>query len=119
MRIIDLLNKIANGEEVPKIILFDSYKYRFDKVDRVYRNIKGNSTLGTINELDLHLNDEVEILDDDDEEKESLYKPYALFELEYTDDLHEIIKKSNINFKSISEKVNEIIYYLEKQRKGE
>ena len=65
MKLIDLLNKIANGEEVPKIILFNSYKYRFDKIDRVYKNIRGNSTLGTINELDLYLNEEIKILDDD------------------------------------------------------
>ena len=72
MKIIDLLNKIANGEEVPKIILFNSYKYRFDKIDRVYRNIMGNSTLGTINELDLYLNYEVEILEEEKKIPEKL-----------------------------------------------
>ena len=68
MKIIELLNMISKGEEVPNIILFNSYKYRFDKIDRVYRNIRGNSTLGEINELDLYLNDEVEIIEENNKE---------------------------------------------------
>ena len=93
MKLIDLLNKIANGEEVPKIILFNSYKYRFDKIDRVYKNIRGNSTLGTINELDLYLNEEIKILDDDyledtpkeDKKIEHINKVYDLtdFRIDY------------------------------------
>lgn len=79
MKVIDLLNKIANGEEVPNIILFNSYKYRFDKIDRVYRRIIGNSTfgnstLGTINELDLYLNDDVEIIEDTPKEDKKIEK---------------------------------------------
>ena len=34
MKIIDLLNKIANGEEAPEIIEFDDTKYYFRKIYR-------------------------------------------------------------------------------------
>jgi hypothetical protein len=107
MKIIDLLNKIANGEEVPTIILFNSYKYRFDKIDRVYRNIRGNSTLGEINELDLYLNDEVEIIKEDKKiEKLDKQIDITKFANEYKE-----VAQCLTNF---SNKINEIIDYINK-----
>ena len=103
MKIIDLLNKIANGEEVPKIILFNSYKYRFDKIDRVYRNIRGNSTLGTINELDLYLNDEVEIKEEEKKIPENL---------PFKNDMKLTIMEVYHELEKYNYKINEIIDYL-------
>ena len=115
MKIIDLLNKIANGEEVPEIILFNSYKYRFDKIDKVYRNINGNSTLGAVVELDIYLNDNVKII------KEEKKIPEKLSDILRVDDLippvdenmykiwQQTIKNQN--------KINEILDYL--KSKGE
>ena len=37
MRVIDLLNKIANGEEVPKKIRIDHWCYKFE-----YKDYEGN-----------------------------------------------------------------------------
>ena len=72
IKVIDLLNKIANGEKVPEKILFNSAMYRFDKIDKVYRSIKGNTALGAINDLDLCLNDEIEIIEDTPKEDKKI-----------------------------------------------
>jgi len=36
IKVIDLLNKIANGEEVPKKIIFLGNTYRYDEIDKTY-----------------------------------------------------------------------------------
>lgn len=100
MKVIDLLVKIANGEEVPKIILFNSYKYKFDKTNNEYQRLNYNgtlgATLGTINALDLYLNDEIEIIDEDKK-----IEKLAITYLE-KDDRNDIIDKIN----EIIDKIN-------------
>ena len=64
MKVIDLLNKIANGEEVPKKIKFDKYIFELDKLNTNYisewrRNLTFH--LGQCQEY--ALNEQVEILD--------------------------------------------------------
>ena len=71
IRVIDLLNKIANGEELPKKIRFRMYELEYDEEDKKYKRI-GNSdeTLKCIFQffyLEKCLNDNVEILDEEDE----------------------------------------------------
>ena len=69
MRIIDLLNKIANGEEAPKKIKFENYIYiwRNDQKDYFCKQIN-HSLESIIGEyLFCNLNLEVEILDEEDE----------------------------------------------------
>ena len=115
MKIIDLLNKIANGEEVPTIILFNSYKYRFDKIDRVYRNIRGNSTLGEINELDLYLNDEVEIIEEEKgiPEKEDELIRYNIQEFDNLKEFVEITTNDVFGkINKVIDKLNVVIDYL-------
>ena len=69
MKVIDLLNKIANGEEVPK-------KIRFNNIE--WNKVYGEKNVCYINEydsdfflyffrknLDFTLNDEVEIIEED------------------------------------------------------
>ncbi len=109
MKIIDLLNKIANGEEVPEIILFNSYKYRFDKIDRVYRNIRGNSTLGKVNELDLYLNDEVEII----EEEKKIPEKFKVHSLGDTDENGNFFSSPFPTDEEFMNKINDIIDYLQ------
>ena len=69
IKIIDLLNKIANGEEVPKEIKIKTSEGTiapFFLSDDEYINVyTGNSLLQCLDEFDL--NDEVEILDEEDE----------------------------------------------------
>ena len=99
MKVIDLLNKIANGEEVPKIIKYNDEFYWYDETDdneiARYRDIHDEWLFG-----DTYLNDEVEII----EEKKI---PEKLDELNNESD----------ESKRLSNKINEIIDYL--KSKGE
>ena len=77
MKIIDLLNKIANGEEVPKKILYKDVIYEWKEYDVCYGKIMTKKgwvkEKGSVAEIDntyyylkhcyQDLNDEVEILD--------------------------------------------------------
>lgn len=68
MKVIDLLNKIANGEEVPNEIIYDGLHYYNvgNKTQAYYEN----SELDEISFIraiysESHLNDEVELLEED------------------------------------------------------
>ena len=109
MKIIDLLNKIANGEEVPKKILFLGNTYRYDEIDETYRNIGGNTNIGEMHNLEFYLNDEVEIL----EEKKKI--PEKLKWVDYNTEFTH--GEFNKEFRNICNTIDEIIDYL--KSKGE
>jgi len=72
MKVIDLLNKIANGEEMPKKIIYNNkvfewYNWTEDYVDYVYSGSEGLLN-GSDYDIFSILNDEVEII-----KKESTY----------------------------------------------
>ena len=101
MKIIDLLNKIANGEEIPKRIIYDQFVYVWNsKIENYQREVDEMTTLNwdyiTIN----CLNEPVEILDKLEEKK----IPEKL-----DDDEYEYNMKNEILF---MRKINEIIDYL-------
>lgn len=102
IKIIDLLNKIANGEEVPKKIKYendiykhiDNYCYYCDETnlilsDRIFAEYS-------------KLNDEVEIIEED--------KKIEKLEYEEMDDMVGIPTNQEL-----MEKINEIIDYLNKE----
>ena len=98
-KIIDLLNKIANGEEVPNKIKWEGQEWKYNPIND-YEGIKYGGCL--LNQLTLDkLNEEVEIL------KEEKKIPEKLDTLTYT----------NRNTISIwnehRDKINEIIDCLE------
>ena len=79
IKIIDLLNKIANGEEVPKIILYKEKIFEFDELEKCF--ITSNFDNSVMNDLTIYLddglnqnslNDVVEILEYNTEEIEEL-----------------------------------------------
>lgn len=75
MKVIDLLNKIANGEEVPKKIKYDENLYFYCKPCNIYE-IDGNDDLcgkDLYNMLD-NLNDEVEIIEEEKEIEKIIIK---------------------------------------------
>lgn len=72
IKMIELLNMIANGEEVPKEIIVEKGKYRWDEIKKTYYEPEGLTTLGNAFVLDRMLNNEVEILEDNTEEIEEL-----------------------------------------------
>ena len=73
MKVIDLLNKIANGEEVPENIVFQGEQYGLEKAGGVYNYCYGDEYNNTRWLFDDRydtttiLNKEVEILDEEDE----------------------------------------------------
>lgn len=68
MKIIDLLNKIANGEEVPKTFTYKGYLWEYDKKNKMWFYYFGESKSHRFDRLfylNMILNDEVEILEEE------------------------------------------------------
>ena len=68
MKVIDLLNKIANGEEVPKLIMTSGERFvliDYGKDTKIYQMIEEPYTRLDINTS--CLNDEVEIIEEEKE----------------------------------------------------
>ena len=63
MKIIDLLNKIANGERVPEKIKFDNEVWFYDNQQKDYITGVQEFTLGETKNLIYCINAEVEILE--------------------------------------------------------
>lgn len=111
MKIIDLLNKIANGEEVPKYI---KYYDRLHQKEDTMMSCRTNIIYKLDNNI-IDLIDEVEILDDEDEEKGLPEK----LENKIDESFENYNYSERMRLTEIVNKINEIIDYLEKQRKGE
>ena len=116
MKVIDLLNKLANGE-VPKKIKYDNdiYEYNKDYQDYGYFNTGIDRYITLIeNELNsvFNLNEEVEIIEDTPKEDKKIKK---INEKEAIDKIFTYEKGSNLYFLSlfvssnIVNKINEII----------
>ena len=77
MKIIDLLNKIANGEEVPKKIKFNDYEYLYHDKEHGYCRSDYDCTYICLDSeyylFDI-LNEEVEIIEEEKEIPEKLNK---------------------------------------------
>ena len=102
MKIIDLLNKIANGEEVPKKIKYKNDIYKYEAYD--YFGINKGYFFDRYNVSEM-LNDTVEILEEEKKLPEKIEE-------------EEIIEVSmGIGEQICANKINEIIDYL--KSKGE
>jgi len=118
MKIIDLLNKIANGKEVPKKIKYQDEEYIINKIclednkTHIDYYLKGRELLlfeDMISIITLTLNDEVEILEEEKKIPEKLgSNSYEDGEYAYPWTKSETVLK---------DKLNEIIDYL--KSKGE
>lgn len=97
MKIIDLLNKIANGEEIPKKLKIDDWEYDEESEDLE------TELLDRLHCEDFSLNDEVEIIEP--QEHKIPKKMSFLYKTE--DDMQDA---NNKRFKNC---INEIIDYLE------
>ena len=108
MKIIDLLNKIANGEETPKKIKIKTHiftKYNYPMGDGTFVSSYGSNNDGEYHINDFlypqYLNDEIEIL----EEKKI---PEKLYGIANTKEGIEMLP----NNEQLMFKINEIIDYL-------
>ena len=103
IKIIDLLNKVANGEEAPKTIrayygnVHDDYKY--DEILKWYITLDDATVLNAIDKLNM----KVEILEDNTEEIEELkkvngpevYQNQTFYTLENRAKINELVKVIN------------------------
>lgn len=114
MKIIDLLNKIANGEEVPKKIKYkddiyihvDNYCYVCEETNETLsQNIYAEFS---------RLNDEVEIIEEDKKIKHLSYEETSLW-VDDEDGKKSVETIVSINSKELVNKINEIIDYLNKE----
>ena len=107
MKIIDLLNKIANGEEVPEKIKYNNEEYKYyEGVD--YRDKRGNYLLSGEPICIAFLNDEIEIIEEEKKIPEKLDQ--TLNRSDIGEDYYRYIMENRF-------KLNEIIEYL--NSKGE
>lgn len=93
IKIIDLLNMISKGEEVPKKIKYNKKIYEYSQKDNRYHNVEGGLDLSSIfGDYNFnYLNDEIEIIEE---------KPKKLTHLDFADKV------------AVGNKINEIIDYL-------
>lgn len=103
MKIIDLYNKIANGEEVPKKIRVGNIIWSFDEKGKTYFMNNTNIQLFYVEKITKRLNDEVEII----EENKKIEK--LVFNKDQDGDIL-------VNGVSLIEKVNEIIDKVNKEK---
>lgn len=112
MKIIDLLNKIANGEEIPTKIKYGDYiyylsEYHKDYVSDLSKNVIDTNTYFIIELVNMNnLNDEIEIIEE---------KPKKIEKIQI-DNGHIIDGKTGYILKGaemiLANKINNIIDYL-------
>jgi len=95
MKVIDLLNKIANGEEVPERLKIDNWEY-----DKEYEILE-YELLQRLSDEDFGFNDEVEIIEEPQEHKIPEKLNISNF------------PRHNNSLKKTAIKINEILDYLE------
>lgn len=114
MKVIDLLNKIAKGEEVPKKIKRDGYIYEYVPHGCVldeynYYSIT-NGYLYNVIDFENHLNDEVEIIEEEQDIEE-------LPDYSHIDD--DIAYNWSSSEKVLKDKINELIKAVNELKKNE
>ena len=106
MKVIDLLVKIANGEEVPKKIIYKDRVREFDYEDKDYTYISDTDYYlfhdilveGTGDKMVTGLNDEIEIIEDTPKKIEHIHLaniPEERRWFTFRDKINEIIDKIN------------------------
>jgi len=123
IKVIDLLNMISKGEEVPKEIIYNGYNY-FYHTDRknYYRSVVGSNWIALTTDFSICniLNDEVEILEEEKKIPEKLdIRQEKNIKNNWKWKVYGKEHSYNISTpqKIIADKLNEVIDYL--KSKGE
>lgn len=113
MKIIDLLNKINNGEEVPEKVKFDNTIFEYDKNQKEYNHQKHNGYYETLlyrvmttHFIDVLLRAEVEVIEENKEIEELNDTNYNCEEMS--------IKEVNYYNNLTRTKLNEVIQAVNK-----
>ena len=114
--IYELLGMVKDGKQ-PRKIKYKKTIYQYDYKDECYYNRLDELSRMFLDYDFTNLNDEVEILYNEDEEK-GLPEKLIPTSLKGIDNLDEKIEIAHIDTISVIDTVNLIIDYLEKQRKG-
>ena len=112
IKVIDLLNKIANGEEAPKWIRFHGLDFEFDELEREYSH-NDNDLDMTMDGLKYsQLNDYAEILEDNTEEIAELDEDWTYIEGQiekiWSESELELVNKINELVRAVNELRNKI-----------
>ena len=120
IKIIDLLNKIANGEEVPNKIKYIGYIFEYDTNHKRYEAYI-DGCMYALNEyvnIDEDLTYEVEIIEEGKKLPEKIKSNGKEF---YCDNIDSWIdkEKTSAYCEYLMNKYNDLIDYLESKEKGE
>ena len=109
MKIIDLLKKIANGEEVPKKVRYDDEIYDTEISNNFSLMIyEATGKMCDDGEVQLFLNDEIKIIEDKIEEEKKIPE-----KLDKSADVSgDLAYDWTFGEKKLKDKINEIIDYL-------
>ncbi len=121
IKIIDLLNKIANGEEVPKKIKWHNRIYIYNKYNDCSYYEEYDTKCMWSGYCFLILNDEVEILDEEefeDIEEKSVYMDFSCdyWKQAQIDELADTLTRYELAIKKIIRNQKKIIERLENDR---
>ena len=111
MKVIDLLNKIANGEEVPKVIKIHNNKYEWKDKLNIYACGSGQLCFDYFIENN-KLNDEVEIIEEDKKIEKITIRA------ELVGNIDNKLENLDINIMGVENKINEIIDEINKLKEG-
>lgn len=119
IKIIDLLNKVANGEEVPQEIKYKNVNRYFDEDNQDYRNDEKGTELylfhtvltsGSGELLKERLNDEVEIIENTPKDKiDHLERAIFSFSAKDKNSTEESLRKLSQIVFEVREKTDEIV----------
>ena len=104
IRIIDLLNKIANDEEVPQKIKYEDEEYTYDDFNEIYEKENHENLFKTLTYYKgFCLNNEVKILDKEDK-IEKLEKPNGYSAENYIEEMFDKINELIDELNKLKEK---------------
>ena len=117
IKVIDLLNKIANGEEVPKKIKYCGIT--FEHINYYYRSESGNSDLSSyIYSNKDELNEEVEIIEEDKEIEKLSYQQVGYQNCDGSErKIKEVVIDFNKQVRQLGNKLNEVIESVNELKK--
>jgi hypothetical protein len=116
MKVIDLLNKIANGEEVPKKFTYKGYLWEYDVKNKMWFYYFGegkNHRFDRLFYLNMILNDEVKII----EEPKEIEKIGSWYEVLETESKKTQLEEINHNFNVIFDRLETLIDVVNELKK--
>lgn len=113
--VIQLLNRTANGEEVPKKVQYNEKEYFYHDYSKNYYYINDNEESLFDDTIAFCANNEVEILEDNTEELEEL-EELESWRLAVDENDYNTI---NYTLDRFGKKIDEIIRYIKRKEKDE